>query len=58
MYLWGKFRLIEGLVHKCHPAITGALINGKRRVSHTQTRVATLLDIVPWSTKAKDEKIP
>jgi hypothetical protein len=50
-------RFLESPFHQQHPAITGALVDGKRHVAHPQAWMAALLDIAWRSAEAADEKV-
>lgn len=45
------------VIHQQHPAVAGALIDGKWGVAHAQAGVAALFDVVGRSAEAEDEKV-
>ena len=52
-----QLRVLEGAFHQRHPAVSRALVDGKRHVTHPQARVSALFEIARRSAEANNEEV-
>ena len=54
---WRQFGFFKSTIHELHPSITRCLADGKRRMTHSQSRMAALLDVVLRSAETENQEV-